>query len=208
MLGKTLDELGFTKEKHIPHVAIKESVFPFVRFPGADAVLGPEMKSTGEVMGIDTSFGVAYAKSQIAAGQKLPKKGNVFISVKNEDKKHIVPIAQKLLDLGFKIFATSGTAEVLEKKDLPVETLPKLHEGTRPNIIDLIKDDAVNLMINTPGGKATKVDETTIRSHALLYGVPLITTIAGAQASVNGIENLVKNPKISVKSLQEYHKEM
>jgi len=207
MLGKTLQELGFTREKEINHVAVKESVFPFIRFPGADAILGPEMKSTGEVMGIDSTFGVAYAKSQIAAGQKLPKKGNVFISVKNQDKRNIVFIAKKLADLGFKIMATFGTADALVKNDIEVETLPKLHEG-RPNIIDLIKDGKVDLIINTPAGKVTKEDEAKIRAQAILYSVPLITTIAGAQASVNGIENLIKRPEISVKSLQEYHKDI
>lgn len=205
MLGKKLKELGFTGEKKISHVAVKESVFPFIKFHGVDAILGPEMKSTGEVMGIDSTFGAAYAKSQIAAGQKLPKKGTVFISVKNHDKRSIVFIAKKLADLGFKIAATSGTAGVLEKNDIEAKVLPKLHEG-RPNIIDLIKDNRVELMINTPAGKATKEDETKIRSNAILHGVPLITTIAGAEATVNGIENLIKAGKISVKSLQEYLK--
>ncbi len=207
MLGKTLEELGFTEEKKTDYVAVKESVFPFIRFPGVDAILGPEMKSTGEVMGIDSTFGVAYAKSQIAAGQRLPKKGNVFISVKNQDKRNIVFIAKKLADLGFKIMATSGTGDALMKNDIEVETLPKLHEG-RPNIIDLIKDSKVDLIINTPAGKVTKEDEAKIRSQAILYSVPLITTIAGAQASVNGIENLIKRPEVSVKSLQEYHKDI
>ena len=207
MLGKTLDELGFTKEKHIEHFAVKESVFPFVRFPGVDAILGPEMRSTGEVMGIDSTFGTAYAKSQIAAGQRLPKRGSVFISVRNEDKRNIIFVAKKLADMGFKILATSGTADVLMRNDMKVRVLPKLHEG-RPNIVDLIKDEKVNLIINTPVGKATKEDETKIRSHAILYSVPLITTIAGAQASVNGIENLIKQQKIHVKPIQEYHKKV
>jgi carbamoyl-phosphate synthase large subunit len=127
--------------------------------------------------------------------------------VKNQDKRNIVFIAKKLVDLGFKIMATSGTADALMRNDIEVKTLPKLHEG-RPNIIDLIKDNKVDLIINTPAGKATKEDEAKIRSHAILYSVPLITTISGAQASVNGIENLIKRPKMSVKSLQEYHKEI
>lgn len=207
MLGKTLKELGFTKAKKIPHFAVKESVFPFLRFPGSDAVLGPEMKSTGEVMGIDSSFGKAYAKSQIAAGQKLPQKGNVFISVKNEDKRRILFIAKKLYDLGFKIFATTGTSEVLNNNGIETISLPKLQEGIRPNIIDLIKDDKIDLVINTPASdKMAREDEAKIRSHTLLYNVPLITTISGAQASVNGIENLIKETKVSIKSLQEYQK--
>ncbi|MFA6142463.1 MAG: carbamoyl-phosphate synthase large subunit [Candidatus Omnitrophota bacterium] len=204
MLGKTLKELGFTKEKTINFVAVKESVFPFIRFPGVDAILGPEMKSTGEVMGLDTTFGAAYAKSQIAAGQNLPTKGSVFISVKNQDKRNMLFVAKKLADLGFRIMATSGTADALKSSDIDVQVLPKLHEG-RPNILDLIKDNKVSMIINTPSGKATKEDELKIRSHAILYNVPLITTVSGAQASVNGIENLIKNKAVSVKSLQEYH---
>jgi carbamoyl-phosphate synthase large subunit len=206
MLGKTLKELGFTKEVVIQHIAVKESVFPFIRFPGVDAILGPEMKSTGEVMGIDKSFGLAFAKSQIAAGQKMPLKGNVFISVRNQDKRDVIFIAKKLSDLGFKLLATKGTAAVLRQNGLAVEVIPKLYEG-RPHIVDRIKSGYVNLVINTPAGKATKEDEVVIRSHALLYNVPLVTTIAGAQATVNGIEAL-KNQAMDVKSLQEYHKEI
>jgi carbamoyl-phosphate synthase large subunit len=206
MLGKTLKELGFTKEVEIQHIAVKESVFPFIRFPGVDAILGPEMKSTGEVMGIDKSFGLAFAKSQIAAGQKVPLKGNVFISVRNQDKRDVIFIAKKLSDLGFKLLATKGTAAVLKQNGLTVEVIPKLYEG-RPHIVDRIKSGYVNLVINTPAGKATKEDEVVIRSHALLYNVPLVTTIAGAQATVNGIEAL-KNQAMDVKSLQEYHKEI
>jgi carbamoyl-phosphate synthase large subunit len=206
MLGKTLEELGFTKEKKMSGcVAVKESVFPFIRFPGVDAILGPEMRSTGEVMGIDETFGTAYAKSQIAAGQNLPIKGNVFISVKNQDKRNIIFVAKKLVDLGFKVMATSGTAEALKSNDIDVEVLFKLHEG-RPNIVDLIKDGKVALIINTPAGKVTKEDEAKIRSQAILYNVPLVTTISGAQATVNGIENLSKRKRLSVKSLQEYHR--
>ena len=206
MLGKTLKDLGFTREVEISHVAVKESVFPFVRFPGSDAILGPEMKSTGEVMGIDRSFGLAYAKSQIAAGQKLPAKGNVFISVKNQDKRDVVFIAKKLADLGFNLLATAGTARVLLQNDLEVQSIPKLHEGVRPNILDRIKNGQIDLIINTPAGKATKQDESRIRSCALLFSVPLITTIAGAQASVNGIEALRKK-EMAIRSLQDYHRE-
>jgi len=206
MLGKSLKELGFTKDIEVKHISVKESVFPFIRFPGVDAVLGPEMKSTGEVMGIDQSFGLAYAKSQIAAGQRMPLKGNVFISVRNQDKRDVVFIAKKLSDLGFKLLATKGTAAVLRQNDLKVEVIPKLYEG-RPHVVDRIKSGYINLVINTPAGKLTKEDETVIRSNALLYNVPLITTIAGAQATVNGIEALKKH-QMQVKSLQEYHKEI
>jgi carbamoyl-phosphate synthase large subunit len=207
MLGKTLRELGFTKEVKISHVVVKESVFPFVRFPGVDVILGPEMKSTGEVMGIDKSFGLAYAKSQIAAGQKLPQKGRVFMSVKNQDKRDIVFIAKKLDDLGFKLLATSGTGRVLVQNDLEVEIVPKVYEGIRPNIIDRIKSSQIDLLINTPAGKATREDEAQIRSCAILYGVPLVTTIAGAQATVNGIEALRKK-EVTIRSLQDYHREI
>jgi carbamoyl-phosphate synthase large subunit len=206
MLGKSLKGLGFTKDIKVKHISVKESVFPFIRFPGVDAVLGPEMKSTGEVMGIDKTFGLAYAKSQIAAGQRMPLKGNVFISVRNQDKRDVVFIAKKLSDLGFKLLATKGTAAVLRQNDLEVETIPKLYEG-RPHVVDRIKSGYINLVINTPAGKLTKDDETVIRSNALLYNVPLITTIAGAQATVNGIEALKKH-QMQVKSLQEYHKEI
>jgi carbamoyl-phosphate synthase large subunit len=207
MLGKTLKELGFTAERHIDHVAVKESVFPFIRFAGVDALLGPEMKSTGEVMGVDASFGAAYAKSQIAAGQNLPTEGNVFISVRNQDKRKVVFVAKKLADLGFTLLATKGTAEVLRRNDLEVTPLPKLQEG-RPNVVDYIKDRRVQLIINTPSGKMTRQHERQIRAHAVLYGVPLITTVAGAEASVNGIEHLIRHPGITVRSLQDYHAAM
>ncbi len=204
MLGKTLKELGITKEIKISHIAVKESVFPFVRFPGIDVILGPEMKSTGEVMGIDSTFGLAYAKSQIGAGQKLPLKGNVLITVKDEDKRKVVFIAKKLADLGFKLFATSGTLRVLRQNDLEAEVASKLYEK-RPHIVDMIKNGQLHLIINTPMGKITKKDETIIRSTAVLYNTPLVTTIAGAEATVNGIEALIKK-KMSVNCLQEYHK--
>jgi len=207
MMGSTLKEIGFTKEININYFAVKESVFPFIKFPGVDAILGPEMKSTGEVMGVAKTFDDAFAKSQIAAGQKLPQKGKVFISVKDKDKRSIVSLARKLSELGFKIFATSGTADVLKRNDIKSKILPKLHEG-RPNVIDFIKDRKVDLIINTPAGKATKVDETKIRSQAILYSVPLITTMAGAHVSVRSIEKMVKRKTINVKSIQDYHKSL
>ncbi len=205
MLGKTLKQLGFVKEREIKCVAVKESVFPFGRFPGADPALGPEMKSTGEVMGIDDNFGAAFAKSQIAAGQMLPVKGNVFVSVKDVDKVKIVPVAKRLDKLGFKLLATAGTAAVLKRNDIKVKTLPRISQG-RPNIIDMIKNNQVSLMINTPSGKLPREDERKIRSQVILYNVPLITTIAGAVASVEAIVALKKNKTIRVKSLQAYHK--
>ena len=203
MLGRSLKELGFTKEIIPKYVAVKESVFPFNRFAGVDVILGPEMKSTGEVMGIDVDFGRAYIKSQLAAGQNLPNKGNVFISVRDKDKRAIVFISKKLEDLGFRIYATSGTAQTLEKNNIKVSRLLKIAEG-RPNVLDLMKDGKIQLVINTPTGRLPREDEVKIRSQVISYNIPYTTTIAGAQATVNGIEALRKN-ELQVKSLQEYH---
>ena len=204
MLGKKLKELGITKEVEIGHVAVKESVFPFNKFPGVDPVLGPEMKSTGEVMGIDKDFGLAFAKSQIAAGSVLPLKGNVFISVKDRDKRSIAFIAKRLIDLGFKIFATKETGRALSSSGIDVVKVLKVSEG-RPNIVDLLKNKEIQLLINTPSGKKTKTDHISIRAVAVMNNIPIITTIQGAQAAVNGIESLIKK-KVSVASMQEYHK--
>jgi carbamoyl-phosphate synthase large subunit len=206
MLGKKLKDLGFTQEIIPKHVCVKESVFPFNRFPGVDIILGPEMKSTGEVMGIDTDFGQAFIKSQIAAGQKIPVKGNVFISVRDKDKRAVVFIAKKLRDLGFNLYATSGTASALEKNNIPVHTLAKIAEG-RPNVLDLMKDGKIQLVVNTPSGRMPRQDEIKIRSHVVLYNIPYTTTISGAQATVNGIESLIKKG-MGIKSLQEYHKKV
>ncbi len=204
MLGRKLKKLGFTKEIIPRHVAIKESVFPFNRFPGVDIILGPEMKSTGEVMGIDADFGQAYIKSQLAAGQKLPKKGNVFISVNDRDKRNIILIAKKLKDLGFKIYASSGTAGALAKSNIAAKVLPKISEGS-PNVLDLMKEGKIQLVINTPSGRIPRLDEVKIRSQVILCGIPYTTTIFGAQATVSGIEVLLKK-KLKVKPLQEYYK--
>jgi carbamoyl-phosphate synthase large subunit len=203
MAGKKLSALGIEDEYEMDHVAVKESVFPFNRFPGVDPVLGPEMKSTGEVMGIDSDFGRAYAKSQIAAGQILPVEGRVFISVRNKDKRSIIFIAKKLVDLGFSLFATSGTAKVLANNGLEVESIFKITEG-RPNIADMIKNGEIALIVNTPSGREAHTDQLSLRSIAVLYSVPYITTISGAAAAVNGIEVLQKG-EIDVKALQDYH---
>ncbi|OGX44995.1 MAG: hypothetical protein A3G38_02310 [Omnitrophica WOR_2 bacterium RIFCSPLOWO2_12_FULL_51_8] len=203
MLGKRLKDLGFTQEIIPQHFSVKESVFPFNRFPGVDVILGPEMKSTGEVMGIDSDFCRAYIKSQIAAGQKLPKKGNVFISVRDGDKKAVVFVAKKLRDLGFCLYATAGTAEALGKNNIKVKVLPKIAEG-RPNVLDLMKDGKIQMVINTPSGRIPRQDEISIRSQVILYNIPYTTTISGAQATVNGIEAMLKKD-LGVKSLQEYH---
>jgi carbamoyl-phosphate synthase large subunit len=204
MLGKKLKDLGFTQEVVPQYVSVKESVFPFNRFPGVDIILGPEMKSTGEVMGIDKDFALAYIKSQVAAGQCLPKKGNVFISVRDRDKRPVVFIAKKLQDLGFHIYATRGTAAALKKNGIKVSVLLKIAEG-RPNVVDLMKDGKIQLVINTPTGRIPREDEVKIRSQVILYNIPYTTTISGAQATVNGIEALIKK-ELGVRALQEYHK--
>ncbi|MEI7905334.1 MAG: carbamoyl-phosphate synthase large subunit, partial [Candidatus Firestonebacteria bacterium] len=204
MSGKTLKQLGIIKEIELEHICVKESVFPFIKFPGVDSVLGPEMKSTGEVMGIDTDFGRAFAKSQIAAGGTLPSKGAVFLSVINKYKRDIIFVAKKHSDLGFKLVATKGTSDTLKKNGLEVKEVNKVNEG-RPNIVDLIKNKEINLIINTPSGKGPKNDGYLIRRAAIVQGIPCITTIPGAQAAVNGIEASIKK-ELGVKALQEYHK--
>jgi len=204
MLGKSLSELGLDKEKELEYVGVKEAVFPFNRFPGVDTLLGPEMKSTGEVMGIDVSFGVAYAKAQLSAGNKMmDNKGKVFISVKNKDKRTILFMVKKLVDLGFSIVATRGTARALRKNDIEVESICKVHEG-RPNIEDLIKSDEIQFIINTPSGAKPWEDGLSIRAAALAYDIPIITIISGAAAMINGIEALRKRG-LGVKCLQEYY---
>jgi len=202
MLGRSLEELGFTGEVSMGHVAVKEAVFPFNRFPGVDAVLGPEMKSTGEVMGIDDRFGLAYAKSQLAAGQVLPAEGTVFLSVRNRDKRAVVFLAKKIADLGFSIVSTRGTARILRQNDIDVNEVAKLHEG-RPHVIDLLKNGDIQLMITTSSGGMAGKDQRAIRSYAVAHGIPLITTLSGAQASVSAIEAL-RRKELQVKSLQEY----
>jgi len=202
MLGMTLKELNFTREVEIEHTAVKEAVFPFSRFPGVDAILGPEMKSTGEVMGINDTFGMAFLKSQQGVGQILPQKGTVFISLRSKDKRPMIFLAKKLVDLGFNLVATRGTAKALARNDIPVTQVLKVSQG-RPNIVDMMKNGEVDLIINTPGGKGTKPDGLAIRSNAVALKIPLITTVAGAYAAVNGIEAL-KKKGIQVKTIQEY----
>jgi len=202
MMGMTLKELNFTKEVEVEHTAVKEAVFPFSRFPGVDAILGPEMKSTGEVMGINDTFGMAFLKSQQGAGQILPLKGTVFISLRSKDKRPMIFLAKKLVDLGFNLVGTRGTAKALARNDIPVSEVLKVSQG-RPNVVDMMKNGEIDLIINTPGGKGTKPDGLAIRSNAVALKVPLITTVAGAYAAVNGIEAL-KKKGIQVKTIQEY----
>ncbi len=205
MAGVTLKELGLTKEKSINYYCVKESVLPFSRFSGVDILLGPEMKSTGEVMGIDYSFGVAFYKSQIAANNILPKKGNVFISVNNLDKRNIVFIAKALKEMDFKIVATSGTAKVLISNGITCRIVGKIAEG-KTELLSLIKEGEINLIINTPSPSGERSDMRLIRNAAVMHAVPYITTIQGAQAVVNGMESTFKDD-FSVKAIQEYIKE-
>jgi len=202
MAGQTLSKLGVTKEKQIDHISVKESVLPFSRFSGVDIILGPEMKSTGEVMGISTTFGGAFYKSQVAAGAILPKQGKIFISVKSDDKRDIVFVAKKLHDIGFGIIATKGTAKVLRSNGVSAEIVAKISEGSSV-ILELIRKNKISLIINTPSGERGQSDMRPIRSLAVMYGVPCITTIQGAQAAVNGMETMLKGD-FSVRSIQEY----
>ena len=203
MVGRKLKEFGLPAEVEPNHFSIKESVFPFRKFPGVDIIRGPEMKSTGEVMGIDVDFGRAYAKAEMAAGHRLPTSGNVFISVKDSDKRDIIYIAKRLEDLGFHIVATSGTARVLQRNGISVRPVFKIKEG-RPNPIDLAINREIDLIINTPSGKGPKTDEANIRSFAISHDIHVITTIAGAQAAVNAIEAIRKR-KLEVRAMQDYH---
>jgi len=206
MAGRKLREIGLTEEVKIDYFAVKEAVFPFRRFSGVDPVLGPEMRSTGEVMGIDSDFGMAFAKSQIAAQFYLPSEGTVFISVKNRDKRGIIFIAKKLRDLGFKIVATRGTAKVLSNNGIPVEIVEKVGEG-RPNVVDVIKNRQIDLIINTPSGGRAQLESSIIRKEAIIRSIPFVTTLSGAEATVYAIERL-KSGSITVKSIQEYHQEI
>ena len=202
MVGETLEEMGFTREVHPPFWAVKESVFPFSKFPGANVTLSPEMKSTGEVMGLDKDLGMAYAKAQMAAKPALPMQGNVFISVKDRDKPIAVDVAQDLVTLGFKIYSTSGTTAVLEENGAEVSPLFRIGEG-RPTVIDMLKNDKIDMIVNTPAGQLPRKHENAIRTEAVLRNVCIMTSMTSAQAAVNGIRALKENP-LEVKCLQQY----
>jgi carbamoylphosphate synthase large subunit/REP element-mobilizing transposase RayT len=203
MTGKTLIELGFTQEIVPKHFSVKEAVFPFLRYQGVDIALGPEMKSTGEVMGIDADLGLAYAKSQMAAPPPLPKSGNVFVSVKDIDKPSVIPLAREFVELGFQIISTSGTWTALKDAGVPVTKVHKIREG-RPNVLDLVTNRDIDFIINTPSGKIPREDEVRIRNASLAQKIPIMTTVRAAQASANGIRSLQRS-SLSVKTLQEYH---
>ncbi len=203
MSGSSLESVGFTAERIPQHIAVKEVVLPFNKFPGADTLLGPEMRSTGEVMGIDTDFGKAFAKAELAAGVKLALTGTVLVSMSERDKKAVIPVVKNLLDLGFKIVATVGTRRILQEHGLEeIDLVLKIHEG-RPHVIDLIKNDQIQFIINTPNGQESHTDARLLRRTALDYQLPIITTIAGASATIAAIRSLQSQP-LSVKALQDY----
>jgi carbamoyl-phosphate synthase large subunit len=203
IVGKTLDDLGLPDELPVAGVAVKEAVFPFTKLPGVDTVLGPEMRSTGEAMGLADSFGMAFAKAQIAAEGSLPLEGTIFVTVNDHDKPTVLPIARRFHELGFRILATEGTERYLRGRGVPAERVLKVHEG-RPNAIDLIVSGEVQLLINTPLGKFTQVDDYAIRRAALVHRVPYTTTMSAASAACDAIIAL-RSRTGSVRSLQEWH---
>lgn len=202
MAGQSLESLNFTQELHPNYISVKEAVLPFEKFPGTDTILGPEMRSTGEVMGIDADFGRAFAKAELGANQRLPLAGTVFISTNDRDKEAAVPIARDFIELGFKVIATEGTRRVLKAAGLEVELVLKLHEG-RPHVVDWMKNQKIQLIVNTPSGEESRVDGRTIRRTALTYKIPIVTTLAGAKATAAAIRSLQSEP-LTVKSLQEH----
>jgi len=204
MAGRTLAELGVTEERIPQHIAVKEVVLPFAKFPGTDMILGPEMRSTGEAMGIDADFGRAFAKAQLAAGQDLPLAGTVFVSMSDRDKLAAVPVVKDLVELGFEVVATEGTRKVLQENGLEVELVLKLHEG-RPHVLDWIKNHKIQLVLNTPSGEEAQADGRLIRRATLTYKIPIITTLAGAKATAAAIRALQSQP-LEVKAIQEYHR--
>jgi carbamoyl-phosphate synthase large subunit len=203
MAGRTLAELGLVKDIEVAGVFVKSPVFPFVRFPGVDTILGPEMKSTGEVMGGASSFGVAFAKAQLAVGQRLPEGGTAFVSVNNDDKPNLLPIARDLAGLGFRLVATRGTAAYLRSHGLDVDVMFKVNEG-RPNIADEIVNKSVELVINTPLGRESFFDDRTVRRAAMMHSVPCITTLTGAAAAVSAIRAM-RDQGVGVRALQDYY---
>ncbi|HYW79331.1 MAG TPA: carbamoyl phosphate synthase large subunit, partial [Thermoguttaceae bacterium] len=201
MVGVSLAEQGYHKEPIPSHVSVKEAVFPFVKFAGVDVILGPEMKSTGEVMGISERFSIAFAKSQLAAGSVLPKSGKIFISIADRDKHHAVRLAGQLEKLGFELLATRGTAAKLEEAGIKVQVVKKIQQG-HPNMLDLMIDGEVQMVVNSPSGKGARTDEGRIRAAAVSHGIPCITTISAADAAVLAMEAMQKE-EITVQAVQD-----
>jgi carbamoyl-phosphate synthase large subunit len=199
--GETLEEIGFTEQPEVPAVFVKAPVFPFKRFPGVDPLLGPEMKSTGEVMGVAPTFGVAFAKAWIGAGNALPLTGTAFLSVHDREKPRLLPVAERLAELGFELVATGGTAAYLRERGFTVRSILKVHEG-RPNVVDAMINREIQLVVNTPVGRESAIDDGYIRSTAMRHQVPCITTLTGAQAAAEAIAAL-RQGTLEVRSLQE-----
>ena len=203
MVGRTLSELGLLSEPTLHGCFVKESVFPFVRFPGEDPILGPEMRSTGEVMGVAPTFGIAFAKAQLGAGMRLPLEGTAFLTVNDRDKRNLEPIAAGLRDLGFHLLATKGTGEHLRSAGIACEDVYKVLEG-RPNAVDLLKNGEIQVILNTPLGRESYFDEKALRTAAYQRGVPLITTLSGGHAMLEAIRSMRREP-FEVRTLQEIY---
>jgi carbamoyl-phosphate synthase large subunit len=206
MLGETIEQVEAHENLSPPYFSVKAPVFPFNKFHGVDTLLGPEMKSTGEVMGIDQNFGAAFAKAMFGAGNHLPSSGKIFVSVRDEDKRVVMPLVARLHALGFQIVATSGTARALANAGVPVERVFKVHEG-RPHVLDLLLNHEVRLIINTPSGRLERSDDRLIRSSAVAHKIPCITTLAAAAATIQGLEWWLKKP-LAAKPLQDYHSQL
>jgi carbamoyl-phosphate synthase large subunit len=202
MSGETLESLGFTQEVIPKHIAVKEAVLPFEKFAGTDTILGPEMRSTGEVMGIDVDFGSAFAKAELGASQRLPLSGTVFVSTNDRDKPSVISVVKDFMELGFHVVATEGTRKALKEHGIDVELVLKLHEG-RPHVLDSIKNQKIQLIINTPSGEEARADGRLIRRSSLAYKIPIVTTISGAKATAAAIRSLQTQP-LEVKALQDY----
>lgn len=203
MAGCSLKSQGFTEEIVPKYTSVKESVFPFNRFMGVDIVLGPEMRSTGEVMGIDADFALAFAKAQLAAGSKLPMTGKIFISMSASHKERMIEPARRLKSMGYQLVCTSGTARVFQDAGIEVDVVRKVQEG-RPNLLDLMANSEIQLIFNTPSGKGARTDEGKIRAASVTYGVPCVTTMPGCSAVVNALEALRENPDPRVKTIQDW----
>jgi carbamoyl-phosphate synthase large subunit len=206
MAGKKLKDIGFTEEFVPQHYSVKEAVFPFAKFPGVDVVLSPEMKSTGEVMGIDRLASMAYIKSQISAGSRLPTSGNLFLSLRDEDQAPAIPLVKRLVALGFTLYCTRGTSTVMRDNGISTQAVFRVAEG-RPNAIDLIEEGNLSWIVNTPSkGPVAAEDEIKIRRTCLMKGIPITTTLHGLERGIEGLESMLKMQVLDVCSLQEYHR--